>query len=146
MQILIKNATVVTALDEYKADLLIENEKIVAIGSSIEKPVGEVVDAQGLYVLPGGVDQHTHFNFTFKTATVRGYETSNTAIASGTLSVSDSFHGVDYNSYEGMAFSRELRRVYLRGQLTFADGKFLGQETQGKFISSQPFCLCYDEF
>ena len=37
MQILIKNGTVVTALDEYKTDLLIENEKIVAIGSSIEK-------------------------------------------------------------------------------------------------------------
>ena len=66
--------------------------------------------------------------------------------ASGTLSVSDSFHGVDYNSYEGMAFSGELRRVYLRGQLTFADGKFLGQEGQGKFISGQPFGLCYDEF
>ncbi len=89
MQILIKNGTIVTALDEYKTDLLIENEKIVAIGSSIEKPVYEVVDAEGLYVLPGGVDQHTHFNFTFKTATVRGYETSNAAIAGGTTTIVD---------------------------------------------------------
>lgn len=48
-----------------------------------------MVDAEGLYVLPGGVDQHTHFNFTFKTATVRGYETSNAAIAGGTTTIVD---------------------------------------------------------
>lgn len=48
-----------------------------------------MVDAQGLYVLPGGVDQHTHFNFTFKTATVRGFEHSNVAIAGGRTTIVD---------------------------------------------------------
>ncbi len=89
MKIMIKNGTIVTAVDEFRADLLIENEKIAAIGSSLEIQADEVVDAEGLYVLPGGVDQHTHFNFTFKTATVRGFETSNAALAGGTTTIVD---------------------------------------------------------
>ena len=89
MKIMIKNGTIVTAADEFRADLLIEDEKIAAIGSSLETQTDEVVDAEGLYVLPGGVDQHTHFNFTFKTATVRGFETSNAALAGGTTTIVD---------------------------------------------------------
>jgi dihydropyrimidinase len=89
MKIMIKNGTIVTAADEFRADLLIEDEKIAAIGSSLEIQTDEVVDAEGLYVLPGGVDQHTHFNFTFKTATVRGFETSNAALAGGTTTIVD---------------------------------------------------------
>jgi dihydropyrimidinase len=89
MKIMIKNGTIVTSVDEIRADLLIENEKIAAIGSSLEIQADEVVDAEGLYVLPGGVDQHTHFNFTFKTATVRGFETSNAALAGGTTTIVD---------------------------------------------------------
>jgi dihydropyrimidinase len=89
MKTVIKNGTIVTAVDEYRADLLIENEKISAIGTSLEKQADNVVDAEGLYVLPGGVDQHTHFNFTFKTATVRGFETSNAALAGGTTTIVD---------------------------------------------------------
>ena len=89
MKTLIKNGIIVTALDEYKADLLIENQKIAAIGTSLENKADNVVQAEGLFVLPGGVDQHTHFNFAFKTATVRGFETSNAAIAGGTTTIVD---------------------------------------------------------
>ena len=89
MKIMIKNGTIVTAVDEFRADLLIENEKIAAIGRSLELQTDEVVDAEGLLILPGGVDQHTHFNFTFKTATVRGFETSNAALAGGTTTIVD---------------------------------------------------------
>jgi dihydropyrimidinase len=89
MSILIKNGTVVTALDEFRADVLIEDEKITAIGTGLDGRGATVVDAAGKYLLPGGVDQHTHFNFSFRTATVRGFETSNAALAGGTTTVVD---------------------------------------------------------
>jgi dihydropyrimidinase len=45
-----------------------------------------------------------------------------------------------------MEYIGKPKKVYLRGQLTFDDGNFIGQEGQGKFISRKPFGLCYDNF
>ena len=67
MAVLIKNGTVVTADGESKADIRIEGESIAEIGKDIKAKDGdEVIDASGKYVLPGGVDQHVHFSFTYK--------------------------------------------------------------------------------
>ncbi len=63
MKKLIKNGIIVSAMDEYTADILIEGEKISQIGMNIQEKADEVIDASGMYVLPGGVDQHTHFLF-----------------------------------------------------------------------------------
>jgi dihydropyrimidinase len=61
MKTLIKNGRIVTAADEYVADLLIDGETIALIGAKLDaKLADQVVDAAGLYVLPGGVDVHTH--------------------------------------------------------------------------------------
>lgn len=87
MSILIKNGTVVTATEELEADILVEGEKIVAIGKSLEEKATEIVDAKGMYVLPGGVDQHVHFSFEFNGEKVRGFETSNAAAVGGTTTV-----------------------------------------------------------
>lgn len=87
MRKLIKNGNIVTANDEFVGDILIEEEKIVAIGKELETPVDEIYDAKGKYVLPGGVDQHVHYSFEFKGERVRGFETSNAAIAGGTTTV-----------------------------------------------------------
>lgn len=84
MSLLIKNGTIVTAIDEYQADILVEGEKITAIGRNLDDKADEIVDAQGMYVLPGGVDQHTHFSFKYGDAVVRGFETSNAAAVGGT--------------------------------------------------------------
>lgn len=65
MSLLIKNGTIVNAMEEYKSDILVENGKIVAIGKNLNVNAKETVDAQGMYVLPGGVDQHVHFSFEF---------------------------------------------------------------------------------
>ncbi len=89
MNIVIKNGTVVTAIEEFQADILIEDQKIIAIGKDLDVRGAAVIDATGRYVLPGGVDQHTHFNFSFRTATVRGFETSNAALIGGTTTVVD---------------------------------------------------------
>lgn len=87
MRTLIKNGTIVTAIDEFVGDVLIEEEKIVAVGEHINVTADQVVDAEGKYVLPGGVDQHVHYSFEFKGERVRGFETSNAAIAGGTTTV-----------------------------------------------------------
>ena len=61
MSLLIKNGIVVTAEGESKADILVDGESIVAVGENLQADGAEAVDAEGKYVLPGGVDQHVHF-------------------------------------------------------------------------------------
>jgi dihydropyrimidinase len=89
MSTLIKNGTIITAVDEYKADILVEGEKIKAIGKDLDVKADKVIDAKGKYVMPGGVDQHTHFDFSFGSATVFGWEGSNAALVGGTTTVVD---------------------------------------------------------
>lgn len=62
MSIIIKNGTIVTASDTYIGDIYIENEIIKEIGINIDRSADETIDAKGKYVIPGGVDVHTHFN------------------------------------------------------------------------------------
>jgi len=61
----IVNGTIVTATDIYRADVGIKNGKIIQIAKKIKEPAGEVIDAKGLYVLPGGIDIHTHLDMPF---------------------------------------------------------------------------------
>lgn len=66
----IRNGRIVTAVDDYIADLLIDDGRIAAIGRSLNADPGvEVIDATGLLVLPGGVDCHTHMDNTFGDST-----------------------------------------------------------------------------
>jgi len=61
MDLLIKNGTVVTATDTYRADIRVSGEKIVQIGDALDaESTTRVIDATGKYVLPGGIDPHTH--------------------------------------------------------------------------------------
>lgn len=62
MGILIMNGVILTAQGEYKADVLIEGEKIAAIGSGLGTKAHEIIDAAGKYIFPGGVDEHVHYN------------------------------------------------------------------------------------
>ena len=87
MSVLIKNGMVVTSENEVKADVYIEGETIKAIGENLNMEADEVVDAEGKYVLPGGVDQHVHFSFNYKGSKVRGFETSNAAAVGGTTTL-----------------------------------------------------------
>ena len=79
MRILIKNGTIVTAVDQYKGDVLIEDEKITVIGTALEMAADKVIDATGKYVLPGGIDVHTHMDMPF------GGTTSADDFATGTI-------------------------------------------------------------
>lgn len=65
MSLLIKNGTLVTNGAVFKADLLAENGKIVQIAENIAPLAagqGETIDASGKYVVPGGVEIHTHLD------------------------------------------------------------------------------------
>lgn len=66
MDMIIKNGTVVTASDMFKADIGVENGKIVLISERIDESLAKnVVDAQGKLVLPGAIDAHTHLAMPF---------------------------------------------------------------------------------
>ena len=92
MSTLIKNGTIVTAYDEFVGDIYIEGEKIAAIGASLNLSADRVIDADGKFVIPGGIDQHTHFEALCNSGDrdTAGYETSTQAvIVGGTTTVVD---------------------------------------------------------
>ena len=84
MSTLIKNGRVITATDDYVADVLIEGEKITAIGQNLPVQADQVVDARGKYVIPGGIDVHTHMDLPFGgTFASDDFETGTIAAAFG---------------------------------------------------------------
>jgi len=63
---LIVNGTVATATDTFKADVAITGGKVVALGASLPREnTKKIIDATGKYVLPGGIDVHTHMDMPF---------------------------------------------------------------------------------
>ena len=60
MDIILRNGTVVTASDVYQADVGIEDGVIKQIGASLLQSAAREIDVTGKYLLPGGVDAHTH--------------------------------------------------------------------------------------
>src|SRR3954465_8209333 len=63
---MIVNGTVATATDTYVADVAINGGKVVAIGSELPRQnVKKIIEAKGKYVLPGGIDVHTHLDMPF---------------------------------------------------------------------------------
>lgn len=61
----IVNGTIVTATDTYRADVGIKSGKVIQIAKKIKEPAKDVLDAKGLYVLPGAIDIHTHLDMPF---------------------------------------------------------------------------------
>ena len=61
MKTLIKNAQVVLPKETTQVSVLIEDDKIVAIDPSIATQAEEVVDAEGLHLIPGVIDDQVHF-------------------------------------------------------------------------------------
>jgi dihydropyrimidinase len=62
MGLLFKNGTIITASDMLKADVLVEGEKITLLGENIDPTGHDVVDCTGKYIMPGGIDVHTHLD------------------------------------------------------------------------------------
>jgi dihydropyrimidinase len=84
MSVLIKGGRIITAADDYVADIYVEDETVTLIGESLDHPAEKVIDASGKYVLPGCVDPHTHLDMPFGgTTTIDDVESGQTAAAFG---------------------------------------------------------------
>ena len=86
MSILIKNGRVVTAADDYVADIFIDGETVAAIGKNLPMDADETIDAGGMVVFPGGVDPHVHLDLpVMGTFSSDDYETGTRAALFGGL-------------------------------------------------------------
>ena len=84
MSVLIKNGRVITAVDDYLADVFIENETVTLIGKNLEVEADECIDASGKFLFPGGLDPHTHVDMPFGgTVSADDFETGTLAAAHG---------------------------------------------------------------
>ena len=91
MSTLIRNGHVFTAVDNYTADILVDDGKIKAIGTDLTAEPERTIDAAGKYVIPGGIDPHTHLEFPFAgTVSSDDFRTGTIAAAfGGTTSIVD---------------------------------------------------------
>ena len=62
MRTIIQNGTIVSDTAAFRADLLLEDGMVKAVGAGLSAPDAQVIDASGKYVLPGAVDVHTHMD------------------------------------------------------------------------------------
>ena len=84
MSVLIKNGRVITAVDDYLADIFIKNETVTLIGEKLDIEADQVIDATGKYLFPGGLDPHTHLDMPFGgTTSADDFETGTRAAAHG---------------------------------------------------------------
>src|SRR5215213_9069696 len=84
MSVLIKGGRVITAADDYVADLFVEGERISLVGESLDVTADRTLDAHGKYLLPGCIDPHTHLDMPFGgTTTIDDVESGQTSAAFG---------------------------------------------------------------
>jgi dihydropyrimidinase len=89
--LLITGGRVITAEQDSKLDVLIDGDVVARVEEAIETPADRVIDARGRYVLPGGVDPHTHMEMPFGGTTTCDDFTSGTVAAAfgGTTTIVD---------------------------------------------------------
>lgn len=134
---LIKNATIVNFDKEEIGDVLVKDGVIIKIGKNLFEPRVEVIDALGLYLLPGGIDAHTHMQMAFggTYSSDNYYDGSVSALAGGITSY------IDYAIQKGddsiletldkrLALVKEqkpLTDVYFHVAITRLDNKILSE-------------------
>ena len=110
--LLIKNGNVVFENDVEKADILVHNEKIAAIFAHGEAPAGSyrVIDADGLYVMPGAIDPHQHLGF--YNSFEESYEVDSAREAIGGLTSIVEYHRGKGNYFETVKNEIEIGEKY----------------------------------
>jgi dihydropyrimidinase len=115
MGIVLNGGTVVTAADVYQADVRIEGERIAAIGCEIKQPEDQVINVDGCFLFPGGIDPHTHFDLPAGDITTSDdfYSGTKAALLGGTTTI------IDYATQ----FKGESLKTGLKNWHKKADGK-----------------------
>jgi dihydropyrimidinase len=99
MSTLVKNGTIITSSDRYEADIYIDKGVITLIGQGISLGADNIVDASGMFVIPGGIDVHTHLDMPFGgTQSADDFETGTIAAAHGGTTTLVDFAIQDFGS------------------------------------------------
>ena len=84
MSVLIKNGRIITATDDYFADIYVEGETMTQIGQGLAVQADTGSDAKDKLGIPGGIDSHTHFDMPFGgTTSADDFESGTKAAAHG---------------------------------------------------------------
>src|SRR5215210_4063854 len=129
MKTLIRNGRIVTAVDDYKADVLIEDETISVIGARLEIEADVVINASGKLVIPGGIDPHTHMELPF----------------GGTSSSDDFFTGTRAAAFGGTTTIIDFA-VQTKGESMIAGVDAWHKKAEGKTALDYGFHLITTEF
>lgn len=129
MKTLIKNGRVVTAVDDYVADIFIDGETVTTIGKSLDMEADRVIDASGKLVIPGGIDPHTHMELPF----------------GGTSSSDDFFTGTRAAAFGGTTTIIDFA-VQTKGKSMTAGVDTWHKKAEGKTCIDYGFHLITTEF
>ncbi|MEJ7847845.1 MAG: dihydropyrimidinase [Pyrinomonadaceae bacterium] len=129
MKTLIKSGRIVTAVDDYTADILIEDETISIIGRTLDMEADVVIDASGKFVFPGGIDPHTHMELPF----------------GGTSSSDDFFTGTRAAAFGGTTTIIDFA-VQTKGESMTAGVDAWHKKAEGKTAIDYGFHLITTEF
>jgi len=129
MKTLIKNGRIVTAVDDYRADILIEDETVSVIGKTLEMEADVMIDASGKLVIPGGIDPHTHMELPF----------------GGTFSSDDFFTGTRAAAFGGTTTIIDFA-VQTKGEAMTAGVDAWHKKAEGKCAIDYGFHLITTEF
>ena len=91
MKYLFKNGTVVSGRGTRRADVLVDNEKILQVGRNLSDPLARAIDVTGKLLMPGFIDAHTHFDLDVcNTTTADDFDSgTKSAIRGGTTTIVD---------------------------------------------------------
>jgi dihydropyrimidinase len=129
MKTLIKNGRIVTAVDDYFGDILIEDEQVSVIGKTLEMEADKVIDASNKLVIPGGIDPHTHMDLPF----------------GGTYSSDDFFTGTRAAAFGGTTTIIDFA-VQNKGESMLKGVDTWHEKAQGKAVIDYGFHLIKTDF
>ena len=129
MKTLIKNGRIVTAVDDYRADILIEDGQVSLIGKTLDIEADKVIDASGKLVIPGGIDPHTHMELPF----------------GGTSSSDDFFTGTRAAAFGGTTTIIDFA-VQNKGESMLAGVDTWHAKAEGKAVIDYGFHLITTDF
>ena len=121
LDLLIRGGTVVSPESSVVADVAVQGERIVAVTSpGLLSEAKRVIDAQGQYVVPGGIDPHTHFNTPWGPAMMQGWDRGTIAAACGGTTTVIDFAWVQSGTSALAAIERRLREPEGRAAIDYA--------------------------